>query len=79
MTEERLRALIDWHDMNHEDGMLWCWGPVGTVRRKVENWPPFRSAGLGDLGNDGVGRSQGIQASQGSQGGYDSDESMGDE
>lgn len=35
---ELLLKLIDWEDQNHEDGLLWCWGPCDIVRRREENW-----------------------------------------
>lgn len=35
----KLKRLIDWHDMNHQEGLLWCWGPCGVVRRVERSWP----------------------------------------
>lgn len=39
LTADILRNLVDWEDLNRSKDLLWCWGPGGVVRRRVDNWP----------------------------------------
>jgi len=66
LTAEKLKLLIDWHDANHIEGLLWCWGPNGVVRRREENWPQPSLGTLAPMG-DGSGNSSGhTRANEGS-------------